>query len=116
MALDLEDLVQVDVAVGGVDLDQVADHALAVVPLRSAQERQEHALARMGVEVGRAGLRGLAEDLQVLGHVAQRVGALARPEALGDDGQVDLEGGHDHPRGDRRLGLPLGEAEAPTEG
>ena len=51
VAFDPRDAVHILPVVAGVDLDEVADHGASVPPLRRVEERQEHPLASMGVEV-----------------------------------------------------------------
>ena len=58
---DLGDLVEEPLVVAGPDLDDHAQHLLAVLHLRLLEERQEHPLAGVGVEVRRAALARLAE-------------------------------------------------------
>ena len=100
VAADLDDVVQVEPVVGGIDLDEHAQHPPAVAHLRCIEDRQEHPCSGMGIEVGRSGLAGLMELLQVHRHVARREGIA--PARLANDGQIDAQGGHDYSRGNRR--------------
>ena len=97
VAVGPRDLVQEPLVVARPDLDDHPEHLLAVLDLRRLEERQEHALAGVGVEVGGAALAGLSERADPHRDVAQRVVvAVARR----DDRQVDVEGGDPDPRGD----------------
>ena len=94
VAADLGDVVGQPHVVARVDLDEHVQHALAVVLLRLIEERQEHPLAGVAVEVERARESGLDEARRLGVHrdVAEDLvrGAL-------DDRQVDLQGRDDDP-------------------
>jgi magnesium transporter len=87
---DLGDHVAEQLVVARVDLDTLAHQFLALVALRGIEEREEHPLPSMSVDVGRARDPGLDERAVVHRDVAWNT--LGR--AL-DDGNVDPEG-RDH--------------------
>ena len=97
VAPDLGDLVQEPLVVAGPDLDDHPDHLLAVLDLRLVEERQEHPLPGVGVEVGGAALARLPERVDPHRDVAQRIGRVAGRR---DHRQVDAERRDPDPRGD----------------
>ena len=97
MAVDVGDDIQEALVVARPDLDDHADHLLAVRHLRRRQERQEHPGPGMGEQVDGLALAGLAEPVIEVVHrdVAGRIA-----DRRLDDRQVDLERRDPDPRRD----------------
>jgi hypothetical protein len=89
VAADLDDLVdELEVVVG----PHLGDQAELLGGLR-AQQRLEHARAGVRVQVRRTAVAGLAQLLDVHGHVAQGIVVVAL-----DHGQIDVQRANADPR------------------
>ena len=113
VAVDLGDDVQEALVVARPDLDDHADHLLAVRDLGRGQQRQEHPRPGVGVEVDRLALARLAERRVLVVH---RDVAGGKPVGRLDDRQIDLERRDADPGRDRsgrdRMGMADGTARA----